>query len=257
MTEDEFNYDDRTGKGPSSWGTLKPEWRTCGVGQRQSPINIRTVQVSSQLRDLQKNYKFAKADLLNTTVNVEVNFIGDAGSITINGTVYRVQNIHWHSPSEHTFGGVRYIQSIYDLFSDNYDILLIIIKEKSTRNPITEKSYIYLRSVHTLIFRPRFIRIAVVSMLYRIGQPDPFLTRIFPILSVLRQTERPLGVVNPEEVGIQGSSFYRYNGSLTVPPCTEDVTWMVYLMVLYSSTIPNIIKLTYTYKLSSSNPSQT
>ncbi|KAK8516748.1 hypothetical protein V6N13_080848 [Hibiscus sabdariffa] len=118
----------------------------------------------------------------------------DAGSITINGTVYRVQNIHWHSPSEHTFDGVRFPLEVH----------IVHRSDQNTR--------------------------AVVSMLYRIGQPDPFLTRISPILSVLR-TERPLGVVNPEEVGIQGSSYYRYNGSLTVPPCTEDVVWTVYLMI--------------------------
>ncbi|KAK9001689.1 hypothetical protein V6N11_083466 [Hibiscus sabdariffa] len=197
--EDEFNYDDRTGKGPSSWGTLKPEWRTCSVGQRQSPINIRTVQVSSQLRDLQRNYRLAKADLLNTTVNVEVNFIGDAGSISINGTVYRVQNIHWHSPSEHTFDGVRFPLEVH----------IVHRSDQNTR--------------------------AVVSMLYRIGQPDLFLATISPSLSLLRQTERPLGLVNPEQVGFQGSSYYRYDGSITVPPCTENVVWTVYLKINQAS----------------------
>ncbi|KAG4183623.1 hypothetical protein ERO13_A09G120775v2 [Gossypium hirsutum] len=98
----EFNYDEGTGRGPSRWGTLKPEWRNCSDGRKQSPIDIGIVQVNSELGELQRNYRPAQAILRNRTADVAVVWSGDAGNITINGTTYRVVNCHWHSPSEHT-----------------------------------------------------------------------------------------------------------------------------------------------------------
>ncbi|GMJ08175.1 alpha carbonic anhydrase 7, A. THALIANA ALPHA CARBONIC ANHYDRASE 7 [Hibiscus trionum] len=191
-SEHEFNYEEGTGRGASRWGTLKPEWITCSAGQHQSPINIRTVQLNSQLRDLQRNYTFARAVLRNGTVNVEVNFTGNAGSITINGIVYRAENIHWHSPSEHTLDGIRFPLEVH-------------IVHRSDQNDI-----------------------AVVSFLYRYGLPDLFIATILPNIVLLRQTDRGVGLINPESVGFPGSSYYRYNGSLTVPPCTEGVVWTVF-----------------------------
>ena len=64
-TEHEFNYDERSGRGPSRWGSLKREWRICRVGRQQSPINIGRVQVRSRSGDLQRNYSSARAVLWN------------------------------------------------------------------------------------------------------------------------------------------------------------------------------------------------
>ncbi|GMJ14384.1 A. THALIANA ALPHA CARBONIC ANHYDRASE 4, alpha carbonic anhydrase 4 [Hibiscus trionum] len=187
-----FNYDEGTLRGPSRWGTLKQKWENCSAGREQSPIDIGTVQVSSQLGDLQRNYRSAQAVLRNRTEDVAVVFQGDAGSININGTVYKAVNCHWHSPSEHTFNGTRYPLEIH-------------IVHRSDRNET-----------------------AVVGILYRYGLPDPFIASILlPILSLGRE-DIPLGLVNPEAIGFPGSSYYRYNGSLTTPPCSENVTWTVF-----------------------------
>ncbi|KAE8654445.1 Detected protein of unknown function [Hibiscus syriacus] len=188
-SEDEFNYDEGSGRGPSSWGTLNIN---CSTGLRQSPIDIRPVQVSSELRELQRNYRYAAADLRNRTIDVAVVFTGNGGNITINGRAYRVQNIHWHSPSEHTFDGVRFPLEVH-------------IVHRSDQNDT-----------------------AVVSMLYRYGLPDPFLAILHPFILLLRQPDIPLLSINPEKVGFTDSSYYRYNGSLTVPPCTEGVIWTVF-----------------------------
>ncbi|XP_022747441.1 alpha carbonic anhydrase 4-like [Durio zibethinus] len=188
----EFNYDEGTGRGPSRWGSLKPEWRNCSVGQEQSPINIGTVHVRSQLGDLQRNYASAPAVLRNRTEDVAVIWLGNAGSITINGIVYRVVNCHWHSPSEHTFNGTRLPLELH-------------IVHRSAQN-----------------------RIAVVAILYRYGLPDPFLLRLFGSIITLGLGERQLGRVNPVSIGIPGRRYYRYMGSLTTPSCSEGVVWTVF-----------------------------
>lgn len=74
VTDHEFNYDEGTGRGPSRWGTLKPEWRNCSDGRKQSPIDIGTVQVNSELGELQRNYRPAQAILRNRTADVAVNY---------------------------------------------------------------------------------------------------------------------------------------------------------------------------------------
>ncbi|RYR70416.1 hypothetical protein Ahy_A03g016911 [Arachis hypogaea] len=55
--ESEFNYDENSDRGPSHWGDIKPEWRTCKTGKMQSPIDLndRKVQVA-KLGPLNLNY---------------------------------------------------------------------------------------------------------------------------------------------------------------------------------------------------------
>ncbi|OMP04128.1 Alpha carbonic anhydrase [Corchorus capsularis] len=195
-TGDSFNYDESSGRGPSHWGTLKPEWRQCSAGRRQSPIDIGRVQIRSNLGDLQKNYSAASAALVNGTFIVEVLWQGKAGKIQINRTEYGVVNVHWHSPSEHTFNGTR------------YDLELHLVHKSGQNN------------------------FAVVSMLYQIGLPDPFLAKLLPSIRGLgggSKNETEVGSMNPESIGIlSGRKYYRYVGSLTAPPCTEGVIWTIF-----------------------------
>ncbi|XVF75745.1 hypothetical protein PTKIN_Ptkin13bG0211800 [Pterospermum kingtungense] len=191
----EFNYDESSGRGPSRWGFLKPEWRNCSVGRRQSPINIGAVEVNSQLGDLQRNYTSAPAVLRNRTEDVAVEWSGNAGSITINGIVYTVASCHWHSPSEHTLNGTRFPLELHVVHSS---------AQKQT---------------------------AVVAILYRFGVPDPFISGLFGSIKTLGSRDKPLGPVNPENIGYPGRRFYRYMGSLTTPPCSEGVVWTVFEQV--------------------------
>ncbi|KAK8517077.1 hypothetical protein V6N13_092357 [Hibiscus sabdariffa] len=191
-SQTEFNYDEGTGRRPSRWGMLKQKWGKCSTGRQQSPIDLGTVQVDSRSGDLQRNYRSAQAILRNMTEYVTMMFTGDAGSITVSGTVYKVVSCHWHSPSEHTWNGIRYPLEIH-------------IVHRSDQN-----------------------KTAVVGILYRYGLlPDPFIASIFHAISSLGREDIPLGPINPETIGFPGSSYYRYSGSLTTPPCDENVIWTV------------------------------
>ncbi|KAF5938190.1 hypothetical protein HYC85_025696 [Camellia sinensis] len=192
--EDEtpFTYVEGTGKGPRKWGKVNPHWKSCGNGKLQSPIDVvdQRVKVFPNLGKLKKDYKPAPATLKNRGHDIAVEWEGDAGKININGTRYKLLQCHWHSPSEHTFNGTRYHLELH---------------------------IVHLSSCGT---------IAVVGIVYKYGQPDPFLAKL---INHIKSTdkERDLGIVNPGDIKFGSRKYYRYIGSLTVPPCTEGVIWTI------------------------------
>ncbi|KAL0544925.1 hypothetical protein IC582_020055 [Cucumis melo] len=98
------------GNGPKEWGKLKPEWKSCGKGKYQSPINIveEDVQVLPNLGKLTRDYNPAPAILKNRGHDILIRWEKDAGKITMNGTKYKLSQCHWHAPSEHSFNGKRF-----------------------------------------------------------------------------------------------------------------------------------------------------
>ncbi|KAH9756414.1 alpha carbonic anhydrase 7 [Citrus sinensis] len=131
-------------------------------------------------------------DLLNE--RVELQWKGGAGTILINGTKYVLQQCHWHSPSEHTIDGKRFALEAH-MVHESHDG-----------------------------------KVAVVGIVYKIGRPDSFLASISDHLrniSGSNERDATVGVIDPRAIKIGSSKYYRYIGSLTVPPCTENVTWTI------------------------------
>ncbi|CAI9760658.1 unnamed protein product [Fraxinus pennsylvanica] len=199
-TEDdrEFDYIRGSPKGPEKWGDLKPEWAECKNGRMQSPIDLSLARVRFMSQPERTTYKPFNATLKNSGYDISVQWKGDAGSRFINGTEYRLQQVHWHTPSEHTINGRR------------YDMELHMVHESPDVNVQN--------------------RIAVVGVVYQIGHPDPFLSMLNASISSVidkKDEEVNLGVINPNDIQSGSLSYYRYMGSLTTPPCTEGVIWTV------------------------------
>ncbi|KAK7277495.1 hypothetical protein RJT34_22508 [Clitoria ternatea] len=199
--EDEHEFDYRKGsKGPSQWGELKKEWATCKSGTMQSPIDLSShrVRVVPKLGELRKYYKPQNATLKNRGHDIQVKWEGDAGSININGREYFLRQCHWHSPSEHTINGRR------------YDLELHMVHE-------------------SLINTNGSNKVAVVGLLFKIGGPDPVLNKLSKYIKSMvdEEAEKSIGVIDPSDIKLGGKKYYRYIGSLTVPPCTEGVIWTI------------------------------
>ncbi|XP_059427970.1 alpha carbonic anhydrase 4-like isoform X2 [Corylus avellana] len=139
-----YTYTEGSGKGPKKWGQIDPHWKVCGNGKMQSPIDIldKRVQVFPTLGKLKRDYKPAPAVVMNRGHDIAVKWKQDAGKININGTNYKLQQCHWHSPSEHTFNGSR------------YDLELHVVHKSSSG------------------------KFAVVGIVYKYGHPDPFLSKV-------------------------------------------------------------------------------
>ncbi|KAL1822493.1 hypothetical protein ACET3Z_009271 [Daucus carota] len=195
--QEEYSYDESSGRGPSQWGKLKPEWELCKKGKMQSPVDLRNVKVETvpDSEQVYAQHQPSFTTLVNRGHDIALEWIGDAGSIEINGMEYRLQQVHWHAPSEHTVYGMRY--------------------------------ELERHAVHVNVETDE---IAVISVLYKIGRKDPFLNQLRRYLKAMVETninETYPGIIDPSDITGDEESFYRYSGSLTTPPCTEGVTWTV------------------------------
>ncbi|KAL6998172.1 carbonic anhydrase [Sarracenia purpurea var. burkii] len=198
--EREFDYGEGSEKGPGRWGELKKEWEACNKGEAQSPIDMsnQRVRISRKSMEVKRNYKPSNATVINRGHDISIKWaLGESGSIQINGTEYFLQQGHWHSPSEHSINGRRFDLELH---------LVHLSPDPKVKN-----------------------KIAVIGLLYKSGPPDPFLSQLMRKISALTDTkeEKNLGVTDPREIEL-GGRYYRYMGSLTVPPCTEGVIWTIY-----------------------------
>ncbi|XP_043699233.1 alpha carbonic anhydrase 1, chloroplastic-like [Telopea speciosissima] len=199
-----FSYTGATG--PDKWGSLCPEFSACSNGKLQSPVDIVTKDVVSnpKLQPLNREYGTSNSTLINHRYTIGLHYESDkVGRLIQDGKNYTLKQIHWHSPSEHTINGVRYPLELH----------LVHISGDGS--------------------------ISVVGILYNYGNPDLLLIQLRNKIEQLATKgskedetfEFPIGHMGTKYFMRDSLKYYRYVGSLTTPPCTENVTWNVLDMV--------------------------
>ncbi|XWS66667.1 hypothetical protein CRYUN_Cryun05aG0220300 [Craigia yunnanensis] len=195
----EFGYSGN--KGPDKWGNLDPTFSTCSSGKMQSPISIQKNQTvhNKLLTSLIRNYKPANSTLVNNGFNVGLHFEEYAGEVSIDGKNYSLKQMHWHLPSEHQIDGEQFAAELH------------------------------------LVHRGEDNSIAVVAILYQEKDADPLISKIMNGLNNLAKekckagevAQIPLGNLDIKQLKQSSREYYRYVGSLTTPPCSENVIWSV------------------------------
>nr|GMD22379.1 alpha carbonic anhydrase 1, chloroplastic [Ipomoea batatas]GMD78459.1 alpha carbonic anhydrase 1, chloroplastic [Ipomoea batatas] len=196
-----FSYSGSTG--PDRWGSLSPDYAKCSSGRSQSPINIVNGEavINTNLKALDIQFRDSvSASLVSNGFNVLMRFDGDAGKLVFGGKNYALKQMHWHTSSEHRVDGTQYAGEVH------------------------------------LVHNAADSSVAVVSVVLQSGQSDPIIAKVQQQLDELpnkKSNESPpeiaLGNVNIQELsGLTNTDkYYTYTGSLTTPPCTEGVTWIV------------------------------
>jgi carbonic anhydrase len=190
--EVEFSYSGDFG--PGFWGNLVPEWVSCSEDERQSPIAIDEARRDATLEPLDLELQPTTINLTNNGHTIQQTY--PPGSILdFEGVKYTLSQFHFHTLSEHTIDGKRGVMELHAVFDD----------ATGTGNK------------------------AVIGQLYEIGEENAFLAQFDQILP-----EKSGKVVAPPETeinladGLKNTKrYYTYPGSLTTPPCSPVVTWIV------------------------------
>ncbi len=175
---------------PHYWGNLKAEFATCKTGRSQSPIDISAV-VITQLPTIQIEYDDTPLDIVNNGHTIQVNY-QSGSSITVGGKRFQLLQFHFHSPSEHTIGGKAYPMAahlVHKADDGQLGVLGIMIKEGRS-NALLEQLWAHLPET---------------------GSSATVESEWINVSSLL-----------PADL-----TYFNYSGSLTTPPCTEGVHWMV------------------------------
>lgn len=176
--------------GPAHWGELSADYAICSKGQGQSPIDISGAQ-DQDVADIEFSYEDSAINILNNGHTVQVNY--DAGSlISVDGVDYQLLQFHFHTPSEHTVGG------------RSFDTELHLVHKNDAGE------------------------LAVVGVLMARGAQNEAFADIWANLPEHAGNVETLDVyVNADDLLPADRSSYRYTGSLTTPPCSENVKWIV------------------------------
>ncbi len=177
--------------GVAKWARLSPDFRECAEGKRQSPIDIRD-GVPLQLEDLKFAYRSSPLKIVDNGHTVQVNY-APGSSIIVGGTTFQLLQFHFHKPAEERVRG-----RTYDM-------------------------------VAHLVHQDKGGRLAVVAVLITVGAGNPFIQTLWNNLPIEQSRELDLPAVRIDvgQLLPKIRSYYTYIGSLTTPPCTEGVQWIV------------------------------
>lgn len=185
-----WSYQNTTG--PNYWADLTPDFATCTRGKSQSPINL-TAAESADLIDPDFHYEPVPLNLLNNGHTVQVPY-APGSYVMLDGQQYNLLQFHFHSPSEHAIEG------------QPWDAELHLVHQNDAGD------------------------LAVVAVLLQADDGDDALS--YGELSVNLPVKagdkvRTGAIVNAKDLLPAKNTTYRYSGSLTTPPCSESVTWLV------------------------------
>jgi carbonic anhydrase len=176
--------------GPEQWGGMKAEFSTCSNGSRQSPIDIRS-GVRVDLEPIQFDYRPSAFRVVDTGHTVQVN-VGGGNSIEVQGRRYDLIQFHFHRPSEERVDGRQ------------FDMVAHLVHQDPEG------------------------RLAVVAVLLDRGSAHPLVQTIWNNLPLEQNVEvATKASLDMNHLLPADRRYFTYMGSLTTPPCSEGVLWMV------------------------------
>jgi carbonic anhydrase len=177
-------------QGPSHWGDLDADSKVCSIGSQQSPVDVGET-IRAQLPQLRMAWAKKADTIVNNGHTIQVNF-GEGSSLTVGNEQFALVQFHFHRPSEHRLGGKSYPMEVH------------------------------------FVHRHASGKLAVVGVLMSAGRANPSFNKV---VTTMPQKEGP---AVPADPGIDPNRFlparrtyFRYEGSLTTPPCSETVDWLL------------------------------
>ncbi|MCZ8095016.1 MAG: carbonic anhydrase [Acidovorax sp.] len=176
--------------GPKHWGELESSFEACARGSAQSPVDIRN-PVKADLPALDFQYAAAAPTLVNNGHTVQVN-LPAGNNLVVDGKKLELLQFHFHTPSEEAVAGKHAAMVAHFVHKDEDG------------------------------------KLGVVAVLIQPGKTNPAWAPIFAHLPRVGEqvTVDGLSLDLPALLPAK-KGYYSFEGSLTTPPCSEGVKWMV------------------------------
>lgn len=174
--------------GPDNWAKLSPEYGAC-AGSNQSPINM-TGFVDAKLQPVFFKYGSGSSEILNNGHTVQINTL-PGNTIAVDGIEFELKQFHFHVPSENQIRGKSYPMEGHLVHADKDGNL------------------------------------AVVAVMVTEGEENTALAKAWAQMPEKGEKVALSSEISPLEVLPKKHDYYRFNGSLTTPPCSEGVRWLV------------------------------
>ena len=175
--------------GPENWAKLSPEYGAC-AGKNQSLINLSGL-IDAKLKPIAFSYKAGATEILNNGHTVQVNAAAGS-SITVDGIQFDLKQFHFHAPSENLINGKSYPLEAHLVHADKDGNL------------------------------------AVVAVMFNAGKASAALEKAWAQMPKNSGDKVDLSAkLSPLDLLPKNRDYYRFNGSLTTPPCSEGVRWLV------------------------------
>lgn len=180
--------------GPEHWGELSPEFQLCQIGKQQTPIDLQIADVENVISQdlLRINYQPTALHLINNGKTIQVNY--QAGSyLKYRDQKFELLQFHFHHFSEHRLNG-----KLYDM------------------------------ELH-LVHRSQNGNLAVMAVFLQTGKFNPTLQIIWDAIPQQQGVEKTIEdtIIDASRFLPAQQTFFTYYGSLTTPPCSENVLWCV------------------------------
>lgn len=176
--------------GPEHWGELDEKYVMCAKGKNQSPIDLANF-IEADLAPIQFNYQTPATEILNNGHTIQVNF-PEGNTITLYGKMFELKQFHFHTPSENLIEGKSFAMEAHLVHADKDGNL------------------------------------AVIAVMYDEGEAQQLIALLWEQMPEKAGEHKDLsGDVNAMGLLPEDKDYYRFNGSLTTPPCSEGVWWLV------------------------------
>lgn len=184
-----WTYSGKTGA--SHWGELQAGFEACSVGREQSPIDIRGAS-AAELPPLAFDYSTSSAEIVNNGHTIQID-LPQGGMLRLPFGAYRLLQFHFHTPSEEQVNGKRYplVAHLVHQSAEGQLAVVAVLLDEGAANAVIDKVWTYMP------------------------------------LDAGDRVRMPAGLLNLSDLLPADQRYYQFMGSLTTPPCSENVLWMV------------------------------